>query len=103
MSSGFEGVATGLAELPGLDGQLNSLKELKHDYEKKLKALREFSSSTSSLFTDSLQAFKYALQGVDIINQSKANVDGTITFPPGADMSGVQNSKVKYLAQTSQK
>lgn len=87
MSSGFEGVASGLAELPGLDGQLNNLKELKHDYEKKLKALKEFSSSTSSLFTDSLQAFKYALQGVEVINQSRASVDGTITFPPGADMS----------------
>lgn len=61
MSSGFEGVASGLAELPGLDGQLNNLKELKHDYEKKLKTLREFSNSTNSLFTDSLQAFKYAL------------------------------------------
>lgn len=87
MSSGFEGVASGLAELPGLDGQLNNLKELKHDYEKKLRALQEFSSSTSSLFTDSLQAFKYALQGVEVINQSRASVDGTITFPRGADMS----------------
>lgn len=87
MSSGFEGVASGLAELPGLDGQLNNLKELKHDYEKKLRALQEFSSFTSSLFTDSLQAFKYALQGVEVINQSRASVDGTITFPRGADMS----------------
>ncbi|MCT0015473.1 DUF4258 domain-containing protein [Lactococcus lactis subsp. lactis] len=87
ISSGFEGVASGLAELPGLDGQLNNLKELKHDYEKKLCALQEFSSSTNSLFTDSLQAFKYALQGVEVINQSRASVNGTITFPPGADMS----------------
>lgn len=87
MSSGFEGVANGLAALPGLDRQLDNLKQLKHDYEKKLQALQTFSSTTSSLFTDSLQAFKYALQGVDIINQSTSSSDGTISFPAGADMS----------------
>ncbi|MGX7049579.1 hypothetical protein RU86_GL001645 [Lactococcus piscium] len=87
MSSGFEGVANGLAELPGLDRQLDNLKQLKHDYEKKLLALQTFSSSTNSLFTDSLQAFKYVLKGVDLINQSTSSSDGTISFPAGADMS----------------
>jgi len=91
MSSGFEGVATGLAELPALDGQLDNLKSLKHDYEKKLRGLQEFSSSTASLFTDSLQAFKYALQGVDVINHSRVSADGTITFPAGANMSWFKN------------
>lgn len=91
MSSGFEGVAQGLAELPSLDGQLDNLKSLKHDYEKKLSALQTFSSSTSSLFTDSLQAFKFALQGVEVINQSKASADGTISFPVGANMSWLKN------------
>lgn len=87
MTSGFEGVASGLAALPGLDRQLDNLKQLKHDYEQKLQALQTFSSSTSSLFTDSLQAFKYALQGVELINQSTSSSDGTIMFPAGADMS----------------
>ena len=91
MSSGFEGVATGLAELPALDGQLDNLKSLKHDYEKKLRGLQEFSSSTSSLFTDSLQAFKYALQGVDMINHSRVSADGTITFPAETNMSWLKN------------
>lgn len=91
MSSGFEGVAQGFAELLSLDGQLNNLKSLKHDYEKKLRALQTFSGSTSSLFTDSLQAFKFALQGVEAINQSKASADGTISFPVGANMSWLKN------------
>lgn len=84
---GLSGAITGLSELPGLEGQLDNLKSLKHDYEKQLEAIQTFSFSTNSLFTDSLEAFKYALQGVEIINQSKASVDGTITFPAGADMS----------------
>ncbi|PCS05172.1 hypothetical protein RU86_GL001147 [Lactococcus piscium] len=86
MTGGFEGVVSGLAELPGLDRQLDNLKQLKHDYEKKLLALQTFSSTTSSLFTDSLQAFKYALQGVDLINQSTSSSDGTIMFPRDTNM-----------------
>lgn len=107
MASGFEGVAQGLAELPNLDGQLNNLKHLKQDYEKKMSALQTFSSATNSLFTDSIQAFKYALQGVDIIKQSKASSDGTITFPAGANMSWSSNLQgVKFgskLADTQDK
>jgi Bacillus transposase protein. len=92
----FDELVKGLQEIPGLEQQLENMKQLKHDYEKKIQALQTFASSTNSLFTDSLQAFKYALQGVDIINQSKASVDGTITFPAGADMSWsskLQNEK----------
>ena len=87
VSLNFDDLAQGLAEIPGLEQQLDNLKQLKHDYEKKIQALQTFVSSTTSLFTDSLQAFKYALQGVDIINQSTASSDGTITFPAGANMS----------------
>ncbi|TNU81134.1 hypothetical protein [Lactococcus lactis] len=87
MEKGLSGAITGLSELPGLEGQLDNLKSLKHDYEKQLEAIQTFSFSTNSLFTDSLEAFKYAMQGVEIINQSKASVDGTITFPAGGDMS----------------
>lgn len=99
MSSGFEGVAKGLAELPGLDGQLDNLKSLKHDYEKKINALQTFSSSTSPLFIDSLQAFKYALEGVAVINQSRAGADGTISFPAGTNMSW--NSNLQALGFSS--
>jgi Bacillus transposase protein. len=82
----FDELVKGLQEIPGLEQQLDNMKQLKHDYEKKIQTLQTFASSTNSLFTDSLQAFKYALQGVDIINQSKASVDGTITFPAGSNM-----------------
>ncbi len=101
---GLSGAITGLSELPGLEGQLDNLKSLKHDYEKQLEAIQTFSFSTNSLFTDSLEAFKYALQGVEIINQSKASVDGTITFPAGADMSW--SSKLqgeKFSSQPTEK
>lgn len=97
MSSGFEGVANGLTELPELDRQLDNLKHLKNDYEKKLQALQTFSSTTTYLFTDSLQAFKYALQGVELINQSKANSDGIISFPAGADMSWSKKLQAEKL------
>lgn len=101
---GLSGAITGLSELPGLEGQLDNLKSLKHDYEKQLEAIQTFSFSTNSLFTDSLESFKYALQGVEIINQSKASVDGTITFPAGTDMSW--SSKLqgeKFSSQPTEK
>jgi hypothetical protein len=104
MEKGLSGAITGLSELPGLEGQLDNLKSLKHDYEKQLEAIQSFSFSTNSLFTDSLEAFKYALQGIEIINQSKASVDGTITFPAGADMSW--SSKLqgeKFSSQPTEK
>lgn len=104
MEKGLSGAITGLSELPGLEGQLDNLKSLKHDYEKQLEAIQTFSFSTNSLFTDSLEAFKYALQGVEIINQSKASADGTITFPAGADMSW--SSKLqgeKFSSQPTEK
>lgn len=86
----FDELAQGLAEIPGLEQQLENMKQLKHDYKKKIQALQTFASSTNSLFTDSLQAFKYALQGVDIINQSTASSDGAITFPAGSNMGWAQ-------------
>ncbi|KSU20715.1 hypothetical protein M20_1345 [Lactococcus lactis subsp. lactis] len=101
---GLSGAITGLSELPGLEGQLDNLKSLKHDYQKQLEAIQTFSFSTNSLFTDSLEAFKYALQGVEIINQSKANVDGTITFPAGADMSWSSKLQAeKFSSQPTEK
>ncbi|BDH84663.1 LXG domain-containing protein [Lactococcus lactis] len=101
---GLSGVITGLSELPGLEGQLDNLKSLKHDYQKQLEAIQTFSFSTNSLFTDSLEAFKYAMQGVEIINQSKASVDGTITFSAGADMSWSSKLQAeKFSSQPTEK
>ncbi|GAB7391636.1 polymorphic toxin type 50 domain-containing protein [Lactococcus garvieae] len=98
MSGGFDELVQGLAEIPGLEQQLENLKQLKSDYERKIQALQKFASTTSSLFTDSMQSFKYALQGVDIINQSKASSDGTITFPAGANMSWLSNLQKQKLS-----
>lgn len=93
MTGGFDKVGNALAELPTLYGDLENLEQVKSMYDQQLAALEHFVSSTSPLFIDSLQAFKYALQGVDVINQTRASVDGTITFPVGADMSWMTNLK----------
>lgn len=93
MNGGFYKVGSGLSELPTLYEELENLEQVKSMYAQQLTALEYFVSSTSPLFTDSLQAFKYALQGVDIINQTRASADGTITFPAGADMSWMTNLK----------
>ena len=87
LSGGFEKVGNALAELPELYDQLENLRDIKATRKKELQALEAFSSSTSSLFEDSLRAFENAMKGVDVINQSTASADGTITFPAGADMS----------------
>ncbi|GFH41956.1 hypothetical protein Hs30E_05070 [Lactococcus hodotermopsidis] len=86
-SGGFEKVGNALSELPALYDQLENLKKIKATRQKELKALETFASSTNSLFRDSLRAFENAMKGVDVINQSTASADGTITFPAGADMS----------------
>ncbi|MDR0300326.1 MAG: LXG domain-containing protein [Streptococcaceae bacterium] len=83
----FKKIAENMAELPSLYEQLGNLEQVKSMYDQQIAALETFVSSTTPLFTDSLQAFKYAMQGVDIINQSRANFDGQIAFPAGADMS----------------
>ena len=100
MSKGFEGVATGLGELPGLYEQLDQLNQVKSIYEKQLVGLEEFSTSTAPLFTDSLQAFKYALQGVEMLNHSKANPDGTIVFAAGANMTWLTKLQGEKFSST---
>lgn len=99
---GFSKIASALGELPGFRQDLENLKLVKAMHEKELLALETFVSSTSSLFTDSEQALKYAMQGVDVINQSRASVDGTITFPAGANMSWAKElSNVKFDSKLS--
>ncbi|KHD36188.1 hypothetical protein NL50_10460 [Clostridium acetobutylicum] len=93
ITGGFDKVGNALAELPTLYVDLENLEKVKSMYDQQLAALEHFVSSTSPLFIDSLKAFKYALQGVDLINQTRASADGTITFPVGADMSWMTNLK----------
>ncbi|AYG01127.1 hypothetical protein [Lactococcus allomyrinae] len=92
-SGDFGQIAANMAEIPGLQEQLDNLEQVKTMHEHELAALETFVSSTSSLFTDSLQAFKYALQGVSIINQSRASFNGHITFPAGVNMSWITRLK----------
>lgn len=93
----FSKIGDNLGNLPGLDAQLENLEHSKSLYEQQIAALRTFESSTAPLFTDSLQSFKYALQGVDIINQSKASPDGSITFPLNSNMKWLSDIKSQKL------
>ncbi|MFC4651604.1 hypothetical protein ACFO26_01600 [Lactococcus nasutitermitis] len=93
LEDAVQGDFSRMAELPSLQEQLDNLEQVKTMYEQELAALETFVSSTASLFTDSLEAFKLALQGVSIINQSHASANGTITFPAGADMSWAKKLK----------
>jgi hypothetical protein len=96
----FKKIAENMAELPDLYAQLENLEQVKSMYDQQIAALETFVSSTTPLFTDSLQAFKYAMQGVDIINQSRANFDGQITFPAGADMSWTKELNLETFDST---
>ncbi|WEV67882.1 polymorphic toxin type 44 domain-containing protein [Bifidobacterium sp. ESL0769] len=70
-----------------LNKQLSKLESLKADYDEEIVALNTFTNDTASLFKDSAQVFKDAMRGVKVINSTRANADGSIVFPPGADMS----------------
>lgn len=93
----FSTIGDNLGKLPALNAQLDNLEDSKKIYEQQIEALKAFERSTSPLFTDSLQSFKYALQGVEVINQSKASVDGSISFPAGTNMSWLANLKNQSL------
>lgn len=93
----FSEIGDNLGNLPGLNAQLDNLEHSKNLYEQQIEALKTFESSTTTLFTDSLQAFKYALQGVDVINQTKASADGSISFAAGTKNTWLDNlKKQKY-------
>lgn len=72
--------------LNNLNRQLDKLQKLKADYDQELAALQAFVDDTAPLFKDSSQTFKDAMRGVAAINSSRANIDGSITFPKGTDM-----------------
>ncbi|WEV59482.1 polymorphic toxin type 44 domain-containing protein [Bifidobacterium sp. ESL0728] len=81
-----------------LQKQLDNLQKLKADYDEELAALQAFVDDTAPLFKDSAQVFKDAMRGVKAINSTRANVDGSVVFPPGTDMSwlaALQGDKLK--------
>lgn len=93
----FSKIGDNLGNLPGLNSQLDNLEHSKNLYEQQIEALKTFESSTTTLFTDSLQAFKYALQGVEVINQTRASADGSISFAAGTKNTWLDNlKKQKY-------
>ena len=63
------------------------------DLEKKLDKLQQFSSETSSLFSNSLSNMKLAMQGVTILNNTTVNSDGTYQLPQGVDSSWFNSLK----------
>jgi hypothetical protein len=91
------------ASIDSMNNQLRTLEELKADYDEELAALRAFESQTAPLFKDSARVFKDAMRGVNAINSTRAAADGSITFPPGTDMSWLSALRKHTLSTPSNK
>ncbi|MGY3747554.1 T7SS effector LXG polymorphic toxin [Vagococcus salmoninarum] len=65
----------------------DSLSEEIRKLEKTLQALQTFSSSTSSLFSQSLNDLKLAMQSVLVLSNTIVKSDGTYVLPVGTDKS----------------
>ncbi|MCT0506597.1 LXG domain-containing protein [Lactococcus cremoris] len=66
--------------------------EIRKTTEKRDK-LRHFDSTTNSLFHDSVSNLKIAMQGVEALNGSRINSDGSYSLPEGMDKSWFKKSK----------
>ena len=71
----------------------DSLEEEIRQLQKKLEALHTFSSSTSGLFTNSLNDLKVAMQGVIVLSGTTINLDGNYRLPLGTDKSWFKEPK----------
>ncbi|EOK06761.1 T7SS effector LXG polymorphic toxin [Enterococcus faecalis] len=69
------------------------------DVEKKLRMLREFNGKTSSLFQNSLNELKIAMQGVMVLNNTTVNADGSYSLPSGVDKSWFTEVKKQSLEE----
>ncbi|EJZ8467012.1 T7SS effector LXG polymorphic toxin [Enterococcus faecalis] len=69
------------------------------DVEKKLRMLREFNGKTSSLFQNSLNELKIAMQGVMVLNNTTVNADGSYSLPKGFDKSWFTQIKANAKAE----
>ncbi|MBS7577160.1 hypothetical protein HOY36_06385 [Enterococcus sp. MMGLQ5-2] len=76
-----------------LNGISDDLQDDIDKLQKKLDKLYEFSSAVSGLFSDSLNNFKIAMQGVTVLNNTTVNSDGTYSLPKGTDKSWFTDKK----------
>ncbi|BDR59426.1 T7SS effector LXG polymorphic toxin [Xylocopilactobacillus apicola] len=79
--------------------------ELKRDISKlnkKLEKLYRFNSATSSLFTNSLNDLKTAMQGVLALKKTIVKPDGSYQFPIGVDSSLFEAIKSRSLSVSSE-
>ena len=70
-----------------LDNWGNSVDEEIRKTQEKLDKLRQFNAQTSHLFQDSLSKLKLAMQGVEALNGSRINSDGSYRLASGMDKS----------------
>jgi len=63
--------------------------------EKKIEALQNFSSSTNSLFSQSLNNLNIAIQNVNVLNQTKVLDQGTYILPKGSSTNLFTNGRSK--------
>ena len=70
-----------------LDHWGNSVDEEIRKTQEKLDKLRQFNAQTTHLFQDSLSKLKLAMQGVEALNGSKINSDGSYRLANGIDKS----------------
>lgn len=70
------------------------------DTEKKLRMLREFNGQTSSLFQNSLNELKIAMQSVLVLNNTTVNTDGSYSLPEGVDKSWFEKLQAEEKIST---
>lgn len=70
-----------------LDRMSESFQQDIERLQKQLKKLHDFNGQTSSLFSNSLNELKIAMQGVLVLNGTTVNKDGSYSLPKGTDKS----------------
>ncbi|MBS7576311.1 MULTISPECIES: T7SS effector LXG polymorphic toxin [unclassified Enterococcus] len=84
-----------------LNGISDDLQDGIDKLQKKLDKLQAFSSAVSGLFSDSLNNFKIAMQGVTVLNDTTVNSDGTYSLPEGTDKSWFTDFKKKTVNESA--
>lgn len=81
-----------------LENLLGSIEDDINELEEKLKALHNFSDSTSNLFRDDSNAMKDVMKGVTVLNKTILNSDGTL--PQGTDVSWLMDLEAVELSSS---
>lgn len=84
-----------------LENLLGSIEDDINELEEKLKALHNFSDSTSHLFRDDSSVMKDVMKGVTVLNKTILNSDGTL--PPGTDVSWFMDLEAVELSSSLSK